>query len=384
MDNLIKSHETHDHIELKDFDYEVNFDDADEIKLKHGVFDGQGDCSVEIQRKKMKFILCTFKEDELEMIKLDGLALKVPFTIRLVGGPGPVKIYFDKVRHEIIQLQLPQAEISAPPSQLSIEDADQVVEEDKIDDVLNFSTDEEKISILETPGGSETSDIEKRKKISPVRIEPKLSDQSCEQKLVKDEPGFKRKPTLNIEDILSTSTPVAKRRKQGRGRPLPYPQLEKVMHTWISYYLSEKGFEPELALIVRQARSFAAELNIEKFNSSVAYSKGCLARYNKKKNSLDETVDFEELVEEKLETVENMNKQVVLQKVRFYLVFRLQSNSNLDHSKRKIISRSPTKANRKDYQRYATELMAKRKRQFGIIQRITNFRLSQISPRGLQ
>merc|ERR1739838_288943 len=147
MDNLIKSHETHDHIELTDFAYEVNFDDVDEIKLKHGVFDGQGECSVEIRRKKMKFILCTFKEDELEMIKLDGLALKVPFTIRLVDGSGPVKIYFDKVRHEIIQLQLPEPEIAAPSTQMSIEDADEVVEEDKIEENLTFSTDDEKTNI---------------------------------------------------------------------------------------------------------------------------------------------------------------------------------------------------------------------------------------------
>ena len=95
------------------------------------------------------------------------------------------------------------------------------------------------------------------------------------------------------EDILS-STPSAKRSKvediitegsaKKRGAPAgvsKFPQLESVMQVWLKSYIEENGTLPQLPLIVRQARSFAAEIPVHKFVGTVAWSKSFLKRFDK-------------------------------------------------------------------------------------------------------
>merc|ERR1712106_1009598 len=91
MDSFIKSHEDKGHVELTHGEMEINFEQINEVKLNHAIFHGTGQINVEIQCKKFNFVLCTFKEDEAEMVKFPFIKLPVPFTIRLTGdGAGPV------------------------------------------------------------------------------------------------------------------------------------------------------------------------------------------------------------------------------------------------------------------------------------------------------
>ena len=69
-----------------------------------------------------------------------------------------------------------------------------------------------------------------------------------------------------------------------RGAPAgvsKFPQLESVMQVWLKSYIEEHGNLPQLPLIVRQARSFAAEIPIHKFVGTVSWSKYFLKRFDK-------------------------------------------------------------------------------------------------------
>ena len=292
MDSFIKSHEDKGHVELTHGEMEINFEQINEVKLNHAIFHGTGQMNVEIQCKKFNFVLCTFKEDEAEMVKFPFIKLPVPFTIRLTGdGAGPVTIYWDKIRHEIFRISSieqidnstkPQLEASVEeeaiiPEQLQISDT----ADDKID--VTFSTDEEKKpSLIETPvcsESSETGEIVENKNLQ-TKEEPQSPIISTQTE------NRKRALSINVEDIMSS--PLPKRYKEGEkrgraGRPLLYPNLEKIMQVWLAQYaVRHDGNDPALPLIVRQARSFAKELKVEKFVGSVAYSKSCLKRFNKR------------------------------------------------------------------------------------------------------